>query len=372
MSTPDGDISPFSEPVVITPEQLETRLKPPRELCVMGSTATQVRLCWIEPEEGARPKSYHIYCNDSLVKTTALLGATVGSLSPGTSYRLSVSSLGPGDTESPRAVTEVKTAEDQDHAPSAVTVVVLGRHELQINWGAPVAPLGRLFRYELSLNGCVVYLGTGRSYTACRLNAYTAYTCIVTALTSRGRCQSSPVTKKTHRYLHSHKHQSASKHSSPSSSIQVTSEIKKNETLSAATLSPKILPHGALDHRKDRHRQTSVQICSPKGDLSSAHTSKEHSDYMFQTPEDLRHFRAKISPVRLQWNLDRKVPIDRKKLPSINKLISEDVRPLQPVSFSWSNLEWTEQHQNRPHIDRNKTVSKVQSQQRGRRHQIPS
>ncbi len=105
--------------------------------------------------------------------------ATVGCLSPGTSYQLSVSSLGPGNTESPRVVTGVRTAEDKDHAPSVVAVVVLGRHELQINWGAPVAPLGRLFRYELSLNGCVVYLGPERSYTAYRLSANTAYTCVV-------------------------------------------------------------------------------------------------------------------------------------------------------------------------------------------------
>ncbi|XP_042580999.1 uncharacterized protein LOC109064978 isoform X2 [Cyprinus carpio] len=384
LSTPDGDISPFSEPVVITPEQLDTRLKPPRELCVIGSTATQVRLCWIEPEGGAKPKSYQIYCNDTLVKTTALLGATVGCLSPGTSYQLSVSSLGPGDTESPRAVTEVRTAEDQDHAPSAVTVVVLGRHELQINWGAPVAPLGRLFKYELSLNGCVVYLGTERSYTACRLSANTAYTCVVTAITSRGRCQSSPVTKKTardeflhsHRYLHSHSHQSASKHSTPSSSIQVISEVKKNDTVSPATLNSKVhptmIPHRALDLRKDRHRQTSV----PKGIQPSSHTSKEHYEYMFRsltissTPEDLRHFKAKISPARPQWNSDRKVPIDREKLPGISKQISEDVRLLQPVSFSWSNLEWTKQHQNRP--QRNKAILKVQCQERGRRYQISS
>ncbi len=74
LSTPDGDISPFSEPMVITPEQLDTRIKPPRELYVIGSTATQVRLCWTEPEEGAKPKSYQIYCNDTLVKTTTLLG----------------------------------------------------------------------------------------------------------------------------------------------------------------------------------------------------------------------------------------------------------------------------------------------------------
>jgi hypothetical protein len=74
LSTPDGDISPFSEPVVIDPEQLNIRLKPPRELCVIGSTATHVRLCWIEPEGRVKPKSYQIYCNDTLLMTTTLLG----------------------------------------------------------------------------------------------------------------------------------------------------------------------------------------------------------------------------------------------------------------------------------------------------------
>ncbi len=132
---------------------------------------------------------------------------TVGCLSPGTLLSAECEFTWSRDTESPRAVTEVRTAENQDHAPSVVAVVVLGRHELQINWGAPVAPLGRLFNYELSLNGCVVYLGPERSYTVCRLSANTAYTCVVTAITSRARCQSSPVTKKTARdeFLHSHR-----------------------------------------------------------------------------------------------------------------------------------------------------------------------
>lgn len=399
LSTPDGDISPFSEPVVITPEQLDIKLKPPRELCVIGSTATHVRLCWIEPEGRVKPKSYQIYCNDTLVKTTTLLGATVSGLSPATSYKLSVSSLGPGDTESLRAVTEVRTADDQDHAPSALTVVVLGRHELQINWGVPVAPLGRLFKYELNMNGCVVYMGTERAYTARRLSANTAYTCTVTAITSRGRCQSSPVTKKTARdeYLHSSRymlsptHQTASKCFNPSPSIQVMSEVKKKDTNSPATLKSKVhltlVQHRAIDIGKDRQRQSSVQIHRPKSDrqgpavvfpVSSTDRptvpNGEHSEYIFMKktlssiPEDLTHFRAKISPARLmRWSTDRKVPTDRKKLPSISKQISEDVKLLQPVSFSWSNLECTKQHQNRSQKNRIKTV-----QQRGRRYQVPS
>ncbi|KAK7173753.1 hypothetical protein R3I93_003547 [Phoxinus phoxinus] len=414
LSTPDGDISPFSEPVVIDPEQLDIRLEPPRELCVIGSTATHVRLCWIEPEGRVKPKSYQIYCNDTLLKSTTHLGATVSGLSPATSYKLSVSSLSPGDTESPRAVTEVRTADGQDHAPSALTVVVLGRHELQINWGFPVAPLGRLFKYELHMNGCVVYVGTERAYAARRLSANTAYTCTVTAITSRGRCHSSPVTKKTARdeYLHSSRyilspsHQTASKYSSSSPSIQVIREVKKNDTNSPATLKSKVNPtlvqHRAIDLRKDRQRQSSVQIHSAKAIQSSSHTSKsgrqgpavvfpesstdrltapngEHSEYIFRKqslssiPEDFAHVRAKISPARLmRWSSDREVPIDRDKLPCISKKISEDVRLLQPVSFSWSNLEWTKQHQNRSQRDRIKTVLKVQSQQRGRRYQVPS
>ncbi|XP_067263451.1 uncharacterized protein [Chanodichthys erythropterus] len=279
LSTPDGDISPFSEPVVITPEQLGFRLKPPRELCVICSTATHVRLCWIEPEGRVKPKSYQIYCNDTLVKTTTLLG------------------------------------------------------------------------YMLS-----------------------------------------PI------------HQTASKRSTPSS-IQVMSEVKKNDTNSSlikSKVQPTMVQHRAIDLRKDRQRQSSVQIHSPKEIQSSSYTSKsdrqgpdfvfpvsstdhltipngEHSEYIFRMqtlssiPEDLTHFRAKISPARLmQWSSNRKVPVDREKLPCISKQISEDVKLLQPVLFSWSNLEWTKQHQNRSQRDRIKTVLKVKSQQRGRRYQVPS
>ncbi|CAB1318562.1 unnamed protein product, partial [Coregonus sp. 'balchen'] len=85
----------------------------------------------------------------------------------------------------------------KDHAPSGLTMVVLGRHELQIMWGAPLVPLGCLFHYELRLNGHVAYLGTERAHIVRRLATNTAYTCTVTAITSKGRCQSRPITKRT-------------------------------------------------------------------------------------------------------------------------------------------------------------------------------
>ncbi|KAI4873546.1 hypothetical protein NFI96_027187, partial [Prochilodus magdalenae] len=197
LSTSDGDTSPFSDPVEIRLARAGDRPGAPQELRVLGCTATQVRLRWAEPKGEVKPKSFQVFCDDVLVETTTELGATVSALSPKTTYTFSVCALGPGDTAGPHSSTTVQTDEGQDHAPSSLTVVILGRHELHISWGAPAAPLGRLFNYELRLNGCVVYLGTERAHTARRLTANTGYTCTVTAITSRGRCQSRPVTRRT-------------------------------------------------------------------------------------------------------------------------------------------------------------------------------
>lgn len=128
----------------------------------------------------------------------------VSGLSPSTQYRLRVCAVGLTDITGPFAEVEVSTADVQDHAPSGLTVVVLGRHELHVSWGVPLTPLGRLFNYELRMNGDVAYLGTERVHTARRLAANTAYTCTVTAITSRGRCESRPVTKRTARDEYQH------------------------------------------------------------------------------------------------------------------------------------------------------------------------
>ncbi|XDV20039.1 hypothetical protein PO909_025421 [Leuciscus waleckii] len=91
-------------------------------------------------------------------------------------------------------------------------------------------------------------------------------------------------------------HQTASKYSSSSPSIQVISEVKKNGTNSPATLKSKVHPtlvqHRAINHRKDRQSSTD-RLTVPNG---------EHSEYIFRKqtlssiPEDFTHFRAKISP----------------------------------------------------------------------------
>ncbi|KAL0965457.1 hypothetical protein UPYG_G00281490 [Umbra pygmaea] len=237
--TSDGDTSPCSEPVplVIESEGAGTRPGPLQQLDVIGRTACLVRLSWVAPAGELKPKVYQLYRGETLVKTTTELGAVVGGLSPGTMYHLAVCAVGPGDEAGPCSVIDIRTAEGHDHAPSGLTMAVLGRHELQIMWGTPTVPLGRLFNYELRLNGHVVYLGTERSHTARRLAVNTAYTCTVAAITSRGRCQSQPVTKRTARdeYPHTQRCLYSSSRQAPHTAPTTPSVMKASEVRHQAT-----------------------------------------------------------------------------------------------------------------------------------------
>ncbi|XP_058239892.1 uncharacterized protein LOC131348736 isoform X2 [Hemibagrus wyckioides] len=153
LSTSDGDTSPFSELVEIRVKGVELRPGPPQDLCVISCTATEVRLKWAEPEGVIKPGSFQVYCDNVLLETTTELETIVRSLSPSTTYTISICALGPGDTSSSRCSVTIHTADGQDHAPRGLVVAVLGCHKLQIFWSAPAVPLGRLMSYELRLNG---------------------------------------------------------------------------------------------------------------------------------------------------------------------------------------------------------------------------
>ena len=61
------------------------------------------------------------------------------------------------------------------HAPARPVVSVLGRNEVFISWEAPENPLGKINRYDLTINGKVVYSGTEMNFTAHRLSPDTEY-----------------------------------------------------------------------------------------------------------------------------------------------------------------------------------------------------
>ncbi|XP_056394161.1 uncharacterized protein LOC130290486 isoform X2 [Hyla sarda] len=223
----EGDRSPASAITMVTVE--EPAPSCPTELQVVGRTATKVRLSWSPPADCSTSVKYAVYREDALVDTTSDLTCIVGGLSPSTSYTFSVCSCN-SRGHSPRVSVVARTMDGGDHAPDRLTVCVIGRSELFITWEVPKDPIGRFFNYELSMNGKSVYLGTERSYTARRLTPSTEYVCTVCAITSKGRFESRPVTKRTARdeYSNLNKNQTGGgRHTETSPATEATDQSEK-------------------------------------------------------------------------------------------------------------------------------------------------
>nr|KAG5701745.1 hypothetical protein BaRGS_004347 [Batillaria attramentaria] len=73
----------------------------------------------------------------------------------------------------------------------------MGRNEMHVTWDPPEVPLGRITRYDLSMNGKNIYSGTDLAFSALRLTPDTEYTFVVTALTNEGKFESKPTKKRT-------------------------------------------------------------------------------------------------------------------------------------------------------------------------------
>ncbi|XP_075690859.1 uncharacterized protein LOC142659041 isoform X2 [Rhinoderma darwinii] len=223
----EGDRSPASAITLVTVE--EPLPSCPTDFQAAGRTATKVKLSWNPPADPSTSIKYVVYKEDALVETTSDLYCMVGGLSPSTSYTFSVCSCN-SRGHSPRVSVVTRTMDRGDHAPDRLTVYVIGRSELFITWEVPKDPIGRFFNYELSLNGNSVYLGTERSYTARRLTPGTEYTYTVCAITSEGRFESRPVTKRTARdeYSNLNKNQTGgNRHTASSPTTEATDQSER-------------------------------------------------------------------------------------------------------------------------------------------------
>ncbi|XP_048415158.2 uncharacterized protein LOC125465555 [Stegostoma tigrinum] len=191
----EGDDGLYSDTTTVTVE--ESVPSCPRDFRVIGCTPTQLKLAWIAPAEpNGIIKCYMVYKSNTMIEMTSERSCIVSGLTPSKSYVFHVcasTSKGKGA----KSCLVASTADPGDHAPSKLTLNVLGRNEMFITWDMPEVSLGRLFNFELCMNGRVVYLGPDRSFTARRLTANTEYTCTVSAITSEGKCESKPVMKKT-------------------------------------------------------------------------------------------------------------------------------------------------------------------------------
>ncbi|GFR92056.1 usherin [Elysia marginata] len=191
----DGDESAFSEASTATTE--EDLPESPQNMRILGATISQLKVGWDPPENfNGVSKGYYVYHGKTMIEHTMELSAIISGLSANTVYEIQVcaaTSKGKGL----RASVSGTTAELGAHAPSKPHVQVLGRNEVHVSWEPPEVPMGRITRYDVSMNGKIIYSGTDLSVGARRLTPDTEYTFIVTALTNEGKFESKATKKRT-------------------------------------------------------------------------------------------------------------------------------------------------------------------------------
>ncbi|KAJ8038844.1 Usherin [Holothuria leucospilota] len=191
----EGDDSPKSEGVFATTE--ESAPDPPEGLRILNATTSQLKLGWAPPtHNNGHLKGYMVFNGKQLVDTTTELNIIISGLTPATSYELFVCAINHKGKGQKASIT-ARTVELGKHAPGKPSLTVLGRSEIQVTWAPPDNPLGRLHRFELTLNGKVIYSGRDLSYTVRRLTPDTEYIFTVIAITSEGKCESDPVKRRT-------------------------------------------------------------------------------------------------------------------------------------------------------------------------------
>ncbi|XP_046547775.1 uncharacterized protein LOC124257686 [Haliotis rubra] len=191
----EGDESQYTDTVQVTTEEAEPSA--PVDLKILGSTITQLKVGWDPPEHpNGVLKGYNVFYGRNIVDHTADVSIILTSLTANTSYEVQVyaaTSKGKGERSSVIGT----TAELGAHAPSRPQVHVLGRNEVNLTWGPPEVPLGRITRYDVIMNGKTVYSGTDLCYNARRLTPDTEYTFVVVALTNEGKFESKATKKRT-------------------------------------------------------------------------------------------------------------------------------------------------------------------------------
>ncbi|KAL3870808.1 hypothetical protein ACJMK2_038848 [Sinanodonta woodiana] len=191
----EGDESPFSDLVTITTD--ESAPGPPQNVRILGSTITQLKIGWDPPEvNNGVLKGYYVYLGEKQVEFTPENSTIITGLLPSTTYEVQVcaaTAVGKGE----KSGTVGTTAEIGAHAPSKPNIHVLGRNEIHLSWDPPEVPLGRFNRFDILMNGKVIYSGTDLNFTVRRLTPDTEYTFVVIALTTEGKFESKPAKKRT-------------------------------------------------------------------------------------------------------------------------------------------------------------------------------
>lgn len=196
----------------------------PRNLRVLAVTTSQIRVVWEPPAHpNGAIRKYVVQLtpiggsssNNSSMQTrrgsrdlsasevqlpktlyTQELNAIVSGLAADAAYSVSVSALN-GFGAGIATQLNVQTLRYGPHSPQRLRFLVVGRHEVQLTWDPPQHIVGKLTRYEVSVNRRVVFSGVDTLCSVQRLKPNTEYKFVVCALTSVGRFDCRPIKRRT-------------------------------------------------------------------------------------------------------------------------------------------------------------------------------
>ncbi|XP_064616049.1 LOW QUALITY PROTEIN: uncharacterized protein LOC135480207 [Liolophura sinensis] len=303
----EGDVSPFSDSVTVTTE--ETVPGAPSNPRILGCTATQLKVAWDPPEQAnGILKGYYVYNGQTLVEHTHEMMSIITGLQAATSYEIEIctaTSKGKG----PRACVVGQTAETGAHAPGKPDVSVMGRNEINVSWKPPEVPLGRITRYDLTMNGKLIYSGTDLSYGARRLVPDTEYAFVVTALTNEGRFESKPAKRRTSRDEYDVNraplYQPPVRKEEEPTKAPTTDPVRKRKSLTGTTETK--LPTRTLS-ASSKHSATAYKLCRTwtKIDLNTTRQFVKKESRTSPTNSGVKDAHQKKEK---EWHIDDSYPL---------------------------------------------------------------
>ncbi|XP_052821544.1 uncharacterized protein LOC106871214 isoform X2 [Octopus bimaculoides] len=197
--TADEDESPLSESVSVT--TAEEIPEAPKNLRLVAQTQNQVKLTWDPPSNCNTAVKYIILTecetqNYSKKQTVMENISFINGLLPATNYILQVAAANRRG-RGPFSSLQINTPDKYSYIPPKLNVAVIGRNEIHLSWLPPKDALGRVNRYEVFMDGAMVYSGNNMTLALTRLTPDTEYTFVVSAITNEGRLYSAPLKKKT-------------------------------------------------------------------------------------------------------------------------------------------------------------------------------
>jgi hypothetical protein len=165
--------SPISDSITIETE--EALPGPPTNLKLAGATTTITKVTWDPPNEtNGTLLFYYVYKDDALIEQTLETMIIISGLQPSTVYNIQVcacTSKGKGEGAS----ISVTTCSSGDVVPERPTFGPIGMREVLVKWQPPETINSRLNRYELLMNGKIIFTGLALEHQVCQLKPDTEY-----------------------------------------------------------------------------------------------------------------------------------------------------------------------------------------------------